>query len=197
MKSTLVSSAIIFWAFATHTFGPSTAGSIEPHVAAVGAVPGTAIAAGVATVPQLLPTLPTSLGLLKVYDSKNVVVGPVIGYGQWAVVSYNFNRTLISLQASRSYLRGVGNGPYFTTPNCSGAPYMLNPNDYALPESAIAGTTLYLEDTTAPITSISTQSVLTGSDGKCVGVFGGPIAARPALIISSFTDQFTPPFTVR
>jgi hypothetical protein len=74
---------------------------------------------------------------------------------------------------------------------------MLNPDYYAFPETAIMGNSLYLEDTTAPTTTLTTELYYLRFDG-CVGVGGGGgIVARPALISPNFSNQFTPPFTVR
>jgi Collagen triple helix repeat (20 copies) len=139
---------------------------------------------------------PQGVGLLKAYDSNNVVIGNVIGFGEWATVTYTMNGTLFTLYVARNAILGNGDGPYFTTSDCSGTPYMFNVDSWAMAESAIVGTTLYLEDTTAPVVNLPVLSKLVRGGG-CVLVFDSPGPGRAALQFPSFTNQFTPPFTVR
>ena len=135
------------------------------------------------------------IGLLRVYDSNNVLIGPVIGSAQYATVAYNVNGTLISLYVTRRYMYGVGNDPSFTTIDCSGPAYMLSPDLWAFPQASIANGSLYVEDTTAPVTSISVQSYLSPQSGcnRSPGTGSG----RPALVFPNFSNQFTLPFTIR
>jgi hypothetical protein len=70
---------------ATYVFRTSMAGSMRPQgPAAVGGLTGSAPSVGATA-----SAVSTNLGLLKAYDSKNVLVGPVIGSAQYATVAYN------------------------------------------------------------------------------------------------------------
>jgi hypothetical protein len=140
---------------------------------------------------------PVGQGLLKAYDSNNVVIGNVVSAALDIFVSYRLNGALISFGVAKSNFYGNGDGPYFTTATCSGPPYMIFGGGI-LPKTAIVGTTLYLEDTSAPTVFpfVSTAYLLQTTGCRSVGA-GPSVSASVALVFPNFGNQFTPPFTVR
>jgi hypothetical protein len=145
------------------------------------------------------PQGPSGPGVLRVYDSKNVLVGNVLaGYIGDVIVVYRLNNLSIPLSVSKNKI--AGSLLAYTTNNCTGTPYIDDGENSIMTPNAIVGSSLYIPDFNSPrqtITYASLGGATTSSDFYCTGHIPTTDFARPAIEIPHFTDQFTPPFTVR
>src|SRR5262245_56899601 len=136
------------------------------------------------------PVAPTGI---RIYDSTGKFVGADAFGG---LVIWRLNDAMFGLRVAKN---SVSAGLLlFATDNCTGTPYFENKQGlYA--QSAILGTSLFLDTDTNPVETITLRSsgAFNGDINYCTGTIQDTRSVRRPLEIPHFTEQFTPPFSLR
>src|SRR4029434_3592779 len=128
-------------------------------------------------------------------------------YKSFSVVPFTVASHVFMLRVYRQNMVGHDlSGVYFESPNCSGQPFMADPDpiNTLLPVVIVAqpGSTVYLPDPTDSIREVSAWSMFPTATPQnppdsCV-TFTSPIVpnGRRALPLLDLNTLFTPPFSV-
>ena len=156
---------------------------------------------------------------MRVRDSQNRVVGTIVGVitpglGSSIVVFTQIDNAVYPLQVVDQRLlgmmdNGLAGATYvaFTTPDCTGTPYL---DTGAVPESppplyartAVAGPgeLLYVQVPGSPLETIEYRSLMSAGALDCTPCGGpcgyGPIQAVRSTVIANLGQMFTPPFQI-
>ena len=145
---------------------------------------------------QVAPTKPAS-SERGVFDSSGRVVGTVIGiqWGDFPFVAFEYNSIQFTLLVERlKFSQNAAPSLFFSTTNCTGSP-LLRDSGALFGPALLLGSTVYLADTRfSPRTAVLNSS---SQGGTCSSMVATTAQVFDTLVLSGFTDQWIPPFSVR
>lgn len=146
---------------------------------------------------------PPSPAVLAVYDANGIQVGSVVGITpglQRPIVGMRINGVAFVLEVFENRFRGNRRTVIFESSDCSGTPFLHRteeplPSASVIPDQGAFPQTLYVADTSSPLTTFVNRSERQ-DDGICRSGSGSQGIGFPA-VQTDLSTLFTPPYTVQ